>query len=101
MKLLLENEQCPSCTHLSGTLCSLLQAPAVCGPALSSVAVVGDEEVVKEDVRGHGPELEPNSAERSHLEWLQVLEERRVGDLPRLPDTLRTKTCFSQKLHRK
>lgn len=77
-------------THLSGALCSFLQPPAVCSPALSCVAVIGDEEVVEEDVGGHGPELQPQSAERSHPERVEVLEEVRVGDLPRLPDALRT-----------
>ncbi len=86
----------PSCTHLSGALGSLLQPPAVGGPAVGSVAVVCDEEVVKEDVGGHGPELEPHGAERSHPERVQVLKERRVGDLPRLPDALRTETSSGQ-----
>lgn len=83
----------PPFTHLSGTFCSLFQPPAIIGPTLSGVAVVGDEEVVEEDVGGHGPELEPQGAEGSHLERLQILEERRVGDLPRLPDALTTQTC--------
>lgn len=86
----------PSCAHLSGALGSLLQAPAVGGPAISGVAVVGDEEVVKEDVGGHGPELQPQSAERRHPERVLVLEELGVGDLPRLPDALRTEAGSSQ-----
>lgn len=79
---------CSLWTHLSSALRCLLQPPAVGGPALGRVAVVGDEEVVEEDVRGHRPELEPQGAERRHLERLQVLKVIRIGDLPRLPDPL-------------
>lgn len=77
-------------THLSGSLRCLLQPPAVGCPALGGAALVGDEEVVKEDVGGHGPELEPHGAERSHPERVQVLKVGWVGDLPWLPDALET-----------
>lgn len=75
-------------THIGGALSGLLKPPAVGGPAIGGGAVVCDEEVVKEDVGGHGPELQPHGAERSHPERLKVLEERRVLDLPRLPHAL-------------
>lgn len=78
-------------THLSSALCRLLQAPAIVGPTVGRVAVICDQEVVKEDVRGHGPELQAHSAEWGHLKRLQVLKERWVGDLPGLPDALEQK----------
>ena len=48
----------------------------------------GDNEVVKVDVRGHGPQLQAHSLERCHPERLQVLKIVRVIDLMRLPDSL-------------
>lgn len=75
-------------SYLCGTFRSLLQPPAIWSPVVGSVAVVCDEEVVEEDVRGHGPELQAQGAEGAHPERLQVLKEGRVGDLPGLPHTL-------------
>jgi len=64
------------------------EAAAAAGLPLQHVHQVGDEEVVEEDVGGHGPELQAHSAEGGHAEGMQVLEEVRVGNLAGLPHAL-------------
>lgn len=65
-----------------------LQPPAVRGPAVGHLLVRGDNEVVKVDIRGHGPQLQAKSLERCHPERLQVLKIVRVIDFTWLPDSL-------------
>lgn len=66
-----------------------LEAPAVRRPAVGHLLVGRDDEVVKVDVRGHGPQLQTESLERRHSERLEVLEVIWVLDLLRLPHALR------------
>ena len=75
--------------HLVGAGNQLLEPPAVRGPAVGHFLVGGDDEVVKVDVRSHGPQLQAHGPEGGHLERVQVLEEVRVRDLTRAPHTLR------------
>lgn len=81
-------------SYLSGSLSCFLQTPAISCPSLGHITIRGDEEVVKEDIIGHGPELQTDGAEWSHTERVQVLKEVWVRDLPGLPHSLSDKQAI-------
>ncbi len=81
-------------SYLCGSLSCFLQTPAISRPSLGHITIRGDEEVVKEDIRGHGPELQTDGADWSHSERVQVLKEVRVRDLPGLPHSLTNKQAI-------
>ena len=63
-----------------------LELERVPGPGGGDVHVVGDEDVVKVDVAGHGPQLDPHGGDGGQaLERLGVVEVVGVGDATRLP----------------
>lgn len=76
-------------TDLVSASHQLLKPPAVRRPAVGHLLVGGDNEIIKVDIRGHGPQLQAQSLDSCHCEGVQVLKKVWVVDLTWLPDALR------------